>query len=203
MQTIKTVLLSLTTLALLLGGCGSFTNLTYHNNQLSLQIDDKHLNVHGDILTHHKDNFGDLYLLQDTIKLKDGSIVVYEKAQLDSEYELNFPTRKSVEIVFETRDIKQIYFNKGFFLYQIRLKDGRTLNLSVEQYADQRISFVYGMSTAQMRKILTQLDAKSSRPLVEDVITLPQGRGAIKSRWSSKKIYFAPLIRVQVLIGGL
>ncbi len=199
---IKSLLFSLTALALL-GGCGGFTNLTYDNNQLSLQINEKHLDVHGDTLVHHKDNFGNLYLLQDTIKLKDGSIVVYEKAQTDTDYELNFSAGKSAEIVFESRNIKQIYFDQGFFLYQIQLRDGRILNLAVEQFADQSISFVYGMSTAQMRKMLKQLGATSSQPLVENVITLPQGKEAIKSRWNSKKIYFAPLIRAQVLIGGV
>jgi len=189
---------SIVILLLFLSGCG-VTTLSLSNNNILLQVDGKNLKTKGKSLSKEFNNFGKLFLTQEIVKLSDGSIVVYEKAIIDSNYELNFSTKRTIGILFEAKSVIPIYIKKGLHIYQIVLKDNRVLNLIAEQFADQQISFVYGMSTNQTRKILKELDAKNSRPLIDRVTKLENSKRSILSRWSMQKINFAPLITPQRL----
>lgn len=202
MRTIAKFLLPIALLAIF-GGCKT-ADLSYANGELSLQVNENHLKVNGATLNHHRDSFGNLYLLQETIKLKDGSIVVYERARTDDLYEFNLLPMQTIRILFDAYKMNVIYFKSSFYLVQMILRDGRILNIAVEQFDDQQLSFVYGMSNAQFRNIQKQLDPQAAqKPLIEKVITLPQGSAAIFSRWSVRKVQFVPLITPVRYIYGL
>jgi len=185
----------------ILSAC-STTDLSYKNNQLALQVDGKHLQVNGTSLGRHKDNFGNLYLAYEILKLDAGNTVVYEKARTDNQYEFNFPTMTTIRIVFDTREIRKIYFSSSFYILQLTLQDGRTLNIIVEQLEDQSLNLAYGMSNKQLNDLLKQLNAKALRPLKQNVISIKSPQTAILSRWTTKKVYFAPLI-VPLRVFGL
>ncbi len=180
------------------GGC-AVTTLTLDSNNILLHIDGKDLKTEGKSISKEFNNFGKLFLTQNIVKLSDQSIVVYEKVVIDSSYELNFPTKTTISILFGAKSITPIYINKGLHIYQIRLKDGKVLNLIAEQFADQQISFVYGMSTKQIKKILQELDAESRYPLIDRVVKLENNKKSILSKWSMKMVNFAPLITPQRL----
>jgi len=182
----------------ILSGCG-VTRLSLSNNKLLLQADGKNLKTEGTSIAKEFNNFGKLFLTQEIVKLSDSSIIVYEKAVVDSDYELNFSTSRTIGILFEARSVMPIYIKKGLHIYQLELKDGRILNLVAEQFADQQISFVYGMSTNHIREMLNELDAKSSRPLIDRVVKLDGSKKSILSRWSMHMVNFAPLITPQRL----
>jgi hypothetical protein len=185
-------LLSMVVLSML-GGC-STTDLSYKNNKLALQIDGKHLQVNGTSLGHHQNNFNSLYLAHEILQLDAGNIVVYEKARTDSRYEFNFPTMTTIQIVFDAIEVRKVYFSSSFYILQLVLQDGRTLNTIVEQLEDQSMNIAYGMSNKQVNDLLRQLDAKASRALKQNVIIIQRQQGAILSRWSDKKVHFVPLI---------
>jgi len=178
---------------LILSAC-STTDLSYKNNQLALQVDGKHLQVNGTPLGCHNDNFGNLYLAYEVLKLDAGNIVVYEKARTDISYEFNFTTRRTIQIVFDAIDVRQIYFSSSFYILQLTLQDGRTLNTIVEQLEDQSLNLAYGMSNKQINDLLRQLDAKALRPLKQNVIRIKSSQRAIFSKWTTRKVHFAPLI---------
>ncbi len=185
----------------ILSAC-STTDLSYKNNTLALQVDGKHLQVNGTRLGQHKDNFSNLYLAYEVLKLDAGNIIVYEKARTDSSYEFNFTTMRTIQIVFDVIDVRQIYFSSSFYILQLTLQDGRVLNTIVEQLEDQSLNLAYGMSNKQVNDLLRQLDAKAFRPLKQNVITIKDPQRAILSRWTTKKVHFAPLI-VPVRFFGL
>lgn len=201
MYTIAKFLLPLALLAVL-GGC-KMADFSYTQGKLSLQVDNNHLNVNGSTIKSHRDSFGNLYLTQETIKLKDGSVVVYERLKTDDLYEFNLIPSQTIRSVFDTRQVIPIYNKSSFYLFQLVLRDGRVLNVAAEEFDDQRLTLVYGMSNAQFRNIQKQLDPQvATRPLIEGVITLPEGRGAIFSRWSTRKVQLVPLITpVRYLFG--
>ena len=180
----------------------STTDLSYKNNTLALQVDGKHLQVNGTPLGRHQDNFSNLYLSYSVLQLDAGNIVVYEKARTDSRYEFNFTTRRTIQIVFDAIDVREIYFSSSFYILQLTLQDGRTLNTVVEQLEDQSLNLAYGMSNKQVNDLLKQLNAKAFRPLKQNVISIKSPQRAILSRWSTKKVHFAPLI-VPIRIIGL
>ena len=202
MRTIAKTLFAVALLAIL-SGCQT-SDLSYAQGELSLQVNQNHLKVNGTTLSSHNDSFGNLYLRQEIIKLKDASIVVYERAKTDDLYEFNLLPMQTIRILFDAYKINVIYFKSSFYLIQMILRDGRILNMAVEQFDDQQLSFVYGMNNAQLRNIQKQLDPQSTqKPLTEKVITLPAGNGAIFSRWSVRKVQFVPLITPIRYIYGL
>jgi len=186
----------------LLLGC-SVTELKYRDNKLSLSFNNKQIDISGEKLSHHFDNFGSLYLLQESIKVPEGNVLQYEHVRLDDRYEFNFMTTRTIEIVFEAQRIGKVFESNGLYFYQLQLRDDEVLNLIVEQYADQSLSMIYGLTTQQMQKILQKIDAKPRRALVQNVITFQNSKEASRSRWSSKKIHFAPLIVPLRMIFGL
>jgi hypothetical protein len=193
-------ILSIIFISTLFVGC-SITTLSYDNQQLSLSLDGEQIDINAKTIKRQNENYGKLYLSRRVLKLDNNTLVVYEKVRIDDQYELNFSTSQTVGIVFEAERVSRVYAHKGLYLYQLLLKDHKVLNLVVEQFLDQEIVFVYGMRSSQMRELLKDIDATTVRPLVDDVLILG-GRDIIKSRWSSQKVHFAPLITPLRMIFG-
>ena len=170
------------------------TDLSYKHNTLVLQVDGKQLQMHGTSLGRHQENFSNLFLSYEVLKLDSGNTVVYEKARTDSRYEFNFPTMTTIQIVFDAREVKKIYFSSSFYILQLTLQNGRTLNTIVEQLEDQSLNLAYGMSNRQVNDLLRQLNAQAFRPLMQNVISIKNVNNAVLSRWTTKKVNFVPLI---------
>jgi hypothetical protein len=185
--------LFLSTTVLILTAC-STTDLSYKNSMLSLQVDGNHLQLHGSSLGEKRDNFGNLYLSYRALKLDTGNIVVYEKARTDSSYEFNFTTRRTIQIVFDAIDIREIYFSNSFYILQLTLPDGRVLNIIVEQLEDQSLNLAYGLSNSQVNNLLNQLNVQAFNPLQHNVISIKSMQKSILSSWTTNKVHFAPLI---------
>ena len=188
-------------MALLILSACSTTDLAYKNNKLALQVDDKHLQVNGTSLGHHQNNFSSLYLRHEILQLDAGNIVVYEKARTDNRFQFNFTTMRTIQIVFDAIEVRKVYFSSSFYILQLTLQNGRTLNTIVEQLEDQSLNLAYGMSNKQVNDLLRQLDAKAIRPLKQNVITIQNPQAAIYSRWTMKKVDFIPLIIPVRLLG--
>jgi hypothetical protein len=172
----------------------STTDLSYKNNQLLLQVDSKHLQVNGTSLGRHQSNFNTLYLSHNILQLDAGNIVVYEKLRTDNRYQFNFTTLRTIQIVFDAIEVRKVYFSSSFYILQLTLQNGRTLNTIVEQLEDQSLNLAYGMSNKQINDLLRQLDAKALRVLKQNVIAIQNPENAILSRWTMRKIDFIPLI---------
>jgi len=150
--------------------------------------------MHGTSLGQHRENFSNLFLSYKVLKLDAGNIVVYEKARTDSRYEFNFPTMTTIQVVFDAIEVKKVYFSSSFYILQLTLQNGKTLNTIVEQLEDQSLNLAYGMSNKQISDLLRQLNAQAFRPLTQNVISIKNVNNAILSRWTTKKVNFTPLI---------
>ena len=190
----KRVKLLITLFILVFLAACSTTDLSYKNNQLLLQVDGKHLQVNGTSLGHHQSNFNTLYLSSNILQLDAGNIVVYEKLRTDNRYQFNFTTMRTIQIVFDAIEVRKVYFSSSFYILQLTLQNGRTLNTIVEQLEDQSLNLAYGMSNKQINDLLRRLDAKALSPLKQNVIAIENTQNAILSRWTMRKIDFAPLI---------
>ena len=177
----------------ILTGC-STTDLSYKNNKLLLQVNDKYLQVDSRFINNRMNNFGTLFIDQQLLQLSEGNMVVYEKARTDDMNEFYYPTIDTIKIVFDARYVRVVYFSSSFYIMQVILADGRPLNVIVEQLEDQSLNMVYGMTNKQINNLLSQLDAQERMPVDQHVITLHRQQSAILSRWTTYKVNIMQLV---------
>ncbi len=176
-----------------LSGC-SVTTLTHKNNQIILRVEDIIIKTQSQTLLSKLDNYGNITIKKELLKLNSNRVVVYENIRLDSSYEFNFTTTTTIKHVFESSKASQVYAHKGLYLYQLLLPNYRVLNIMVEEFDSQSMGIIYGLSTQDMRILFKKLKATPKRALVENTLLLQANKEAFISRWSTQKIHFIPLI---------
>lgn len=193
MKKIISALLTIT-VTLMISGCGIPSNLTYNNKQLTIQVEKEYLQLDGALINERRDNFSSLFLSQKVLRLNEGNLVVYENAKTDLEYEFEPPIMHSIKIIFEAKSVIMVYGKGHLYAYQLILKDGRLLNIIAQQSDTQQLKFIYGLSTAQLNKIIKQLDPNAVGAYYKQVIQLHNERDAILSKWDVQKVHFVPLV---------
>ena len=178
---------------LMISGCG-MSHLSYNNKQLTVQIEKEYLQMDGTLLSENRNNFSSLFLSQKLLRLNEGNLVVYEDARTDLSYEFEPPITRSIKIIFEAKNVIMVYAKSHLYAYQLILKDGRLLNVVAQQGDTQHLQFVYGLSTAQLNKMLKQLDPDARGAHYKEVIRLQDKHHAILSEWDVQKVHFAPLV---------
>jgi len=179
--------------ALLLNSCAP-SSLSYSNEQLQIQVNDAYLQLNGTKLKQQRENFSTLFLTQNLLRLDDGSIVMYENAQTDLQYQFDPTTTRSIRIIFDAKSINKVYENALLFAYQVVLQDNRVLNIIVSQAYDQELKMVYGMSTPKLNSMLRKLDPKAPSAYYKNSINLNNERNPLMSRWTTYKIHIIPLV---------
>jgi len=182
------------TALLLLTGCGSMSTLNYNNEQLSIQRSDQNLQLHGTTLKENRENFSTLLLTQKLLRLDDGSIVMYEDARTDLQYQFDPPTTRLISVVFDAKSIIRVYATSYLYAYQLILQNDRVLNLLVSQGYDQEMQMVYGISTKKLDHMLKTLDQNAQPASYKNVIDLRREPNPLMSRWTTQKIHLYPLV---------
>jgi len=178
---------------LMINGCG-MSHLSYNNKQLTVQAEKEYLHMDGTLLSEHRDNFSSLFLSQKVLRLNEGNLVVYEDARTDLAYEFEPPITRSIKIIFEAKSVIMVYAKSHLYAYQLILKNGKILNVIAQQGDTQQLKFVYGLSTAQLNKMLKQLDTDAVGVHYKQVIRLIDEHEAILSKWDVQKVHFVPLV---------
>jgi hypothetical protein len=199
-ETIK--LLVSIVLIFLINACAT-SNISYKNEQLNLQINDSHLQVYGIQLKQYRENFSTLYLTQNLLRLDDGSIVVYEDARTDMQYQFDPTTIRSIGIIFDAKRVVNVYYNTLIYAFQVVLNDNRVLNILATQGYDQKLQMVYGMSTEKLNSILKDLDPDAQPVCYKNVINLSYEATPFMSQWTTWKVHFVPLVAPIRRIGRL
>ena len=189
-------------LILLISACAT-SNISYNNEQLSLQINDSHLQVHGTQLKQNRENFSTLFLTQNLLRLDDGSIVMYEEARTDMQYQFDPTTTRSIGIIFDAKQVVKVYYKALVYAFQVVLKDNRVLNVLATQGYDQELKMVYGMSTEKLNSMLKDLDPDVQPVYYKHVINLSHEATPFMSRWTTWKVHFVPLVVPLRRIGRL
>jgi len=179
--------------ALLLSGCAT-PNLSYNNEQLNLQANNNHLQIHGTQLKQERQNYSTLFLTQNLLRLDDNSLVMYEYAKTDIDYQFDPTTTRSIGIIFDARNVSKVYENSFLFAYQVVLQDNRVLNMIVSQAYDQELIMLYGMSTSKLNAMLKDLDPNAPLAYYKNSIDLSRERNPLMSRWTTYKVHITPLV---------
>jgi hypothetical protein len=176
-----------------LSSCAT-SNLSYKNQQLTLQNDKAFLQLDGKPLKVRKDGFGSLFLTQKVLRLAEGNVVVYEDAQTDSLYEFEPGTTRIVKVIFDAKRSIIAYAKNHLNAYQLILKNGKILNVIAQQDHSQRLKILYGMSSTQLDSMLKKLDPNAKRAYYRQTITMKDANEAIWSKWDVHKVHFYPLV---------
>ncbi len=188
-----TKVLLLSAVLILINSCAT-SNLSYHNEQLNLQINDSHLQVRGTQLKQQRENFSTLFLTQCLLRLDDGSTVIYEKAKTDIQYEFEPTTTRTISIIFDAKKVIRVYYNTLIYAFQVVLQDNRVLNVLATKGFDQELNMVYGMSTEKLNSMLIKLDPNARPAYYKNTINLSNESEPFMSRWTTWKVHFIPLI---------
>lgn len=200
---LKNMMIAALSAALLLSACSNPATLTYNNEQLQLQVKDAHLQLHGTLLKQQRENFSTLFLTQKLLRLDDGSIVMYENAETDMQYQFDPTTTRSIGIIFDAKGVNKMYENSLLFAYQVILQDNRVLNMIVSQGYDQELIMIYGMSTSKLNSMLRELDPNAPLAYYKNSIDLSKEPNPLMSRWTTYKVHIIPLVIPLRRIGRL
>jgi hypothetical protein len=181
-------------LLLLINACGTPATLQYDNTHIKLQVAEKRIQVAGKQIKVNKENFSILFLEQKLLRLKDGSLVMFEKAETDMQYMFEPTTTRSISVIFDTVNVLKVYEKDFIFAYQLLLKDQRVLNIIISQGYDQEMQMVYGMSSEQFVKTLNRLNANITSVPYKHAIELKNEPNPLISNWTTWKINFYPLV---------
>jgi len=182
-----------TIVTLMISSCG-MSNLSYNNNQLTVQVEKEYLQLDGILLSEHRDNFSSLFLNQKILRLHEGNLAVYENARTDLTYEFEPSITRSIQIIFEAKSAIMVYAKSHLYAYQLTLKDGRLLNVIAQQGDTQQLKVLYGLSTVQLNKMLKQLDPDAGEAYYKQVVRIEDEHHAILSKWDVQKVHFVPLV---------
>lgn len=185
--------LTTTAFILLVSAC-STSHISYTNEQLSLQINDSALQLHGKLIKQQKENFRTLFLTQNLLRLDDDSIVIYEEARTDMQYQFEPTTTKSIAVIFDAKRVIKVYYSSQIYAFQVELKDNKILNVLAKQGHDKKLQMVYGMNTKKLNEMLKELDADAQSVYYENVIDLSHQPMPFMSRWTTWKVHFIPLV---------
>ena len=184
----------LITVLFIFTGCAS-SDLHYTKDTLYLTVDKTSLDLQGTEVASKRNNFSILFLNQKQIRLKDGSIIVYENARTDMRYEFATTPQRIVKYLFDAKQVIELYGHASLYAYQVILVDNSVLNLIVQKKSPQELTFLYGLNTQRFNHILHTLTQQNITAHYKHVIDLKTIKNPYLSTWSTVKINFIPLVR--------
>jgi len=188
----------------LLGGCVPYAQMQMENNAVVLALETVQSRLEAVPLRQKRISFISLYLTQTILKTNSDNLLVYENAELDSNYEFRQTVARTLDIVFESFQKRAVASVGGIEAYQVVLPKRGVLNVLVQEKGIFNLTLLYGMSNAQLKQMLIPLHTKIASLIEKDVIVLHHPDNAILTKWDVIKVRFYPLVgRVPRPFNGL
>jgi len=178
----------------LLSGCAPYAQMQLEHNAVALHLETMQSRLEAVPLKQKRTSFISLYLVQTILKTKANNLLVYENAELDSNYEFRQTVDRTLDIVFESFQKRAVASVGGIEAYQIVLPKRGVLNLLVQEKGIFNLTLLYGMSNAQLKQMLVPLHTKIMPLIEKHVITLHNPDDAILTKWDVIKVRFYPLV---------
>ena len=185
----------LTLVFLLLSACIPQSTIVLHDGSVVLQTDE-----YNQIILHAQNRetrnrfFSGLHLKQQILQGREGTFFVLETVNLDNDYEFRQTVKRTIEIVFETRNIHKILSSGTLDLYQLILSDGRVLNIIAQKEGIFTMKFLYGMDMSGFEHILKQLSTTMPKVYTDPLYIARHIEDAVVTKWDIVKVQFYPLV---------
>ena len=186
-------LIPITLFCFLVVGCVPQSDISVKNKRLNLRFKDKNGSLEVYPLARKTTHFGPLFLTRHILKTKQGNLLVYEEADIDSDYEFRQTIAETVSVVFESKRVEHIVSIEDIDLYRIVVRDGRRLNLLAKEEGLYKLILLYGPDNTQLKKLLQPFSVTipdSTTP----TLTFSHFSDAVVSKWDVIKIRFYPLV---------
>jgi len=139
------------------------------NNQVILNVKDKTVLLDYSLKKSDKITFSNLNIVQKKLNLKENSVFL-ELATVDSLYEFNSKSENIVKVIFEAKEINKIFSINGLTAMEVVLKNGKVMNLFVEDNDMTNLTFFYGLPTDTFRKTVERLQGIEAKLLYQNSI---------------------------------
>ena len=151
-------------IVLLLNYYNQKSSLSFKNNLISIEVEGSKVQFQNyGRVKRISQHFSNVQIEQIEIRVEKNSIC-FETARVEPLYEFTYNTKKIVRILFDTKEIKEVFSVNGLHAMQIVLNNGEILNLLVDDNDNKELIFLYGLNNKKFNA-LTQKLAKS--PAVE------------------------------------
>jgi len=191
-------LYSLVLSTFLLTGCATSSLNLGADDTLTLTYDKQKLSARGITLDSKFDQYPELQLRQSILELDDNTLLVYEEVAADLQYQFQYATPQSIEMIFDAKKNKLLYQRNNLYFFQLLLKNGKYLNVVCQQSSLQSFTQLYGFSNKQIRKIIkTVSEEEKELDLNENIIMFEHFEGSYLSTWSAKLIAIDGLMTIE------
>jgi len=177
-------------------GCSTSSLKMGDDGALNLYFDSRSYLLTNKVLQKKSLNFKDLYVEQYKLQNSDGGVLFYEDARTALNFEFNFGGLYTVLYIFDdAEEYEELCKRNNLRMLQIKLKDGRFVNVIVQASDTQVYSYVYGFSNKEFMKIYQTLKIKD----IKNEVLKHQGITFNKfskstTKWNDNLVFFTPLI---------
>ena len=183
-----------TIMMILLNSCG-FSNMSLKNNTLSLEVEKNQFQQKSKTVKILKEHFGSLAVRKSILQLNNNkSLIVYEDSRTDLDYEFEYGISRTIAVIFGTKTIYSIFKKSNLHAYQIKLKNGKILNLIAQQDDTQNLKILYGMDKKLFSTILKKINPDRHYNLRGTLFTSQKIDEMILDRWNVQNVHFYPLV---------
>ncbi len=170
-------------------------SIVHNNKSIVLKTAERSVAIDAKTDTKRHKSFSSLYLTQTILKTDSGNLIVYEEADIDSQYEFKHTLERTIDVIFEPRSTQLVLAAGNLYAYRLSLPTG-VLNLIAQKDGIFTMKFLYGMNDTQFKKIVKSFDPNVDLPTVKHLVVLHHTDEAIHSKWDIFKVQFYPLVRL-------
>lgn len=189
---------------LFLAGCHTSSLNLDKSNELILGYNNNSYMLSSQVLSSKFLNYKDLFINQYMLKDKNGRVLFFEDLETSVDFEFNYKELYTLLYIFDTTKYEMFYQDENLTLLQVKLKNKKYVNVILESNDTQEISYVYGFSNEDFRKIALKLQTKKDDKLPElkENIVFLNDTSKPLTKWSSDVVYLTPLITPVRYQGG-
>ena len=189
----KKFLLSLS-LLIFFAGCGTNTIVLEKDTGLVFNFGDKSSILRSKIVSGKNLTFSTLDIRQHILEDDNNRILFYEEVFIDDDYDFKYNPLNSIIYIFNAKRATVIFDDNTVLMVQVELQQREFLNIMVQSNNVKKLSYVYGFSNYEFKKIAKEL-TKDSDISVKSLTK--QGIGVFEddmslSRWSETKLLVKP-----------
>lgn len=188
-------------LPLLFLACAS-PQITTAPSKLGIVIDDKQLDVSATLQDEETLVFDKARIKRSRYRLDTDQVVVLEEVRTASLYQFQYDARRSLDIIFGAKAVKQLDRVGNMDFYAITSRDEAGVLYAVAQNLNKKgIRILYGLDPEQMRDAMRHVGSEAYTSADEwgEAVTLPETKTAYKSHWSPKSFIIDGLL---IRVGG-
>ncbi len=165
------------------------SSLELSQDKITIALNKKSISISVRQTEEKNLSFQTLQVKQKILERTNGSLLAWEESTTDGEYQYNFPTPKSVQMILHAKKINILFQASSLYGAQVIIKNDEVLNIIFRQSDDQSLTLLYGLSDMEFLEIIKALKSSEvplESSMVHDVLRLDNPKYAIKTEWSTR-----------------